>query len=122
LGLRRTIPLGDGQEVRTVEADGAGGVLVSTVEQLLRVQIDTGAVTWRSPLGTTGGCYQLLITPRATVACASYIGVTEFELATGLPTGTALELQLDSVPDIGLLDDATLLISSTFNSFWMRWR
>jgi DNA-binding SARP family transcriptional activator len=122
LRVRRTIPLSDGASVRSLAADGEGGLLVSTVEQLLRVEIDTGVVTWRSPLGTTGGCYQLVITPRATIACASYVGVTEFELATGLPTGKALELQLDSVPDIGILDDATLLISSTFNSFWMRWR
>ena len=74
------------------------------------------------PLGSAGACYGLLITPRATIACSSYVGVTEYELATGLPTGRALEMQLDSVPDIGVLDDATLLISSTFNGFWMRWR
>ena len=39
-----------------------------------------------------------------------------------MPTGKAIELQLDSVPDIGVLDDATLLIASAGYSFWMRWR
>ena len=103
-------------------ADGAGGVLVGRAAELLRVRIDTGVVEWRRPLDASEGCYRLLVTPRATIACSSYVGVTEFELATGMPTEKAIELQLDSVADIGVLDDATLLISSTFNSFWMRWR
>ena len=77
---------------------------------------------WRHPLPASEACWRLIVTPRATIACSSYVGVTERDLATGLPTGRAIELQLASLADIGLLDDATLLISSTFNSFWMRWR
>jgi DNA-binding SARP family transcriptional activator len=122
LGIRHTIPLGGDVQTQTLGSDGAGGLLVSTADQLVRVRIDTGVVEWRRPLGSAGACYGLLVTPRATIACSSYVGVTEYELATGLPTGRALEMQLDSVPDIGVLDDTTLLVSSLFNSFWDRWR
>lgn len=122
LAIRLTIPLGEGQEARSLAADGTGGVLVGLADQLIRLRIDTGAVDWRRPLRREEACRRLLVTPRATVACSSYIGVSEFGLTTGLPTRRSLELQLDSVSEIGVLDDATLLISSTFNSSWMRWR
>ena len=122
LGVRNTIPLPDEQRAWSLMADGAGGLLLGRSTELIRVRIDTGVIEWRRPLVLAESCHDLIITPRATIACASYVGVTEFDLATGMPTGRAIELQLDSTTDIGLLDDATLLISSTFNSFWMRWR
>ena len=122
LATRVTIPLGDDKRAWSLVADGAGGVLLGRADELIRVRIDTGIVEWRRPLNASEACWHLIVTPRATIACSSYVGVGEFDLATGMPTGRAIELQLDSIADIGLLDDATLLISSTFNSFWMRWR
>ncbi|WP_457098779.1 nSTAND1 domain-containing NTPase [Microbacterium sp. P5_E9] len=122
LGIRTTIPLGDDQEAFSLLADGAGGVLVGLAAELLRVRIDTGAVEWRRPLRASESCWGLIVTPRATIACSSFVAVTEFELSTGLPTGKAIEMQLDTLPDIGVLDDATLLLSSAGYSLWMRWR
>ena len=122
LGVLVTIPLGDDQQPLFLVGDGAGGLLVGRATELLRVRIDTGVVEWRRPLTPSESCWRLIITPRATIACSSYVGVAEFELATGMPTGKAIELQLDSVADIGVLDDATLLIASAGYNFWMRWR
>lgn len=122
LAVSRSMPLGGGQPARALGWDGAGGLLVSTDEQLLRVRTDTGAVDWRRPLGADGACYRLILTPRSTIACSSFVGITEFELATGLPTGRAVALQLDTTTSIGILDDTTLLISKTLDGFWMRWR
>ena len=122
LGVRVTIPLGDDQQPLFLVGDGAGGVLVGRAAELLRVRIDTGVVEWRRTLKASEACWRLIITPRATIACSSYVGVAEFELATGMPTEKAIELQIDSVADIGIVDDATLLIASGGYNFWMRWR
>lgn len=122
LEVRATIRLDDAQPAESLVADGAGGLLLGYLDKLIRVRMDTGVVEWSRPLSRSESCRSLLVTPRATIACSSYVGVAEFDLESGLPTGNAIELQLDSFPDLGVLDDATLLISSSFHSAWMRWR
>ena len=96
LDVRVTIPLGDDQQPLFLVGTAPGACwwprrrARPSADRYRRRGVAPPSPQLPSPAA------RLIVTPRATIACSSYVGVAEFELATGLPTGMAIELQLDS--------------------------
>ncbi|MDY0909421.1 BTAD domain-containing putative transcriptional regulator [Microbacterium sp. CFBP9034] len=106
----------------TLARDGSGGIVASGNDAVVRVDVDEGKVLWTHLTSPGARCVMLTVTRAGTVACSSPGGITELDLGTGVPTGRQLAVQLDTITDVEVIDDRTLLVSSTTNALWMRWR
>lgn len=122
LTVVRSIRLSPGTAGISLTDDGAGGLISSGYSGLVRVDVDTGQITWSRTTSEIETCFQLVSLPAGDTVCSAPRDVTTFDTQTGERTGRSLAVQVDNMAVLSAIDDRTMLTSIINTNVWSRWR